>query len=201
MGYPEGGSVLFTDALPIGQLVSKVIHSVSGHAVNPFGWWILATYVLQGVMAARIVRAAGVRSVSAAISAAVMATACVPFMSRVWHIAISSHFLILWALAVYLDITRKRRLPIGELLALSVLTLLVNAYLVVMVMLLLAAAVITLSTERSLSRREWIQLLVVIVGTSVVAAIAGFGTLLFGARSLEAEGFGHFSWNPITLIV
>jgi hypothetical protein len=202
MGYPEGGSVLFTDALPIGQLASKVIYSVSGHAVNPFGWWILVTYVLQGVMAARIVRAAGVRSASAATSAAVIAIAFVPFMSRVWHVAISSHFLILWALAVYLDITRKRRLPVGELLALSVLSVLVNAYLVVMVMLLLAAAVITVSKEQALSRREWIQLLAVIVGTTAVAGIAGFGALLFGGvRSLEGEGFGLFSWNPITLMV
>jgi len=201
MGYPEGGNVLFTDALPIGQLVSKVIHSVSGHAINPFGWWILVTYVLQGVMAVRIVRAAGVRSVYAAISAAVIATAFFPFMSRVWHVAVSSHFMILWALAVYLEITRQRRLPIGELLALSVVSILVNAYLVVMVMLLLAAAVITVSKERALSRREWIQLLVVILGTTAVAGIVGYGALLFGVHSLEGEGFGYFSWNPITLIV
>jgi hypothetical protein len=200
MGYPEGGSVLFNDALPIGQLVSKIIHSVSGHAINPFGWWILASYVFQGVMAVRVVRAAGVRSVSAAISAAVIATAFTPFMARVWHVAVSSHFLVLWALAVYLDITRRRRLPVAELLALSVLSILVNPYLVVMVMLLLAAAVITLSKERALGRREWIQLLVVMLATTAVAGILGYGALLFGVHSLEGEGFGYFSWNPITLI-
>ena len=30
-------------------------------------------------------------------------------MERVWHIAISSHFLLLWALALYLENVRNRR--------------------------------------------------------------------------------------------
>jgi hypothetical protein len=62
MGYPEGGNVLFTDALPVAQLASKAIHSATGQAANPFGWWIFLTYVLQGAIAARVVRAAGARS-------------------------------------------------------------------------------------------------------------------------------------------
>ena len=65
MGYPEGGSVLFNDALPLTALPSKVIYRLTGVLINPFGWWILLTYVLQGVMAAKVMLSAGVRSISA----------------------------------------------------------------------------------------------------------------------------------------
>src|SRR5262245_40898448 len=43
MGYPEGGSVLFNDALPVAALATKVVYTVTGFALNPFGWWIFLT--------------------------------------------------------------------------------------------------------------------------------------------------------------
>jgi hypothetical protein len=41
LGYPEGGSVLFNDALPLAALPSKLAYRLTGVLVNPFGWWIL----------------------------------------------------------------------------------------------------------------------------------------------------------------
>ena len=73
MGYPEGGSVLFNDALPLTALPSKVIYQLTGVLINPFGWWILLTYVLQGVMAAKVMLSVGVRSVAASAAAAALA--------------------------------------------------------------------------------------------------------------------------------
>src|ERR1700712_5656370 len=139
MGYPEGGSVLFNDGLPLTAIVTKLLFGVSGLLVNPFGWWIFLPYVLQGAMAARIARALGSRSVVAAAAAATFAVCCWPFMSRWGHTALSSHFLILWALALYFESVAKKRLPMVELLLVSGVALLVNTYLFVMIVMLAGA--------------------------------------------------------------
>src|SRR5262249_16129382 len=124
MGYPEGGNVIFNDALPIAALVSKSIHSLTGLTINPFGWWALLTYVLQGAMAVRLVVACGVRSWWASLCVAVFALGCVSFMWRVGHVALSSHFLLLWALSLYFGNVKARRFTAKEQFALSALTLL-----------------------------------------------------------------------------
>ncbi|HEY7058799.1 MAG TPA: DUF6311 domain-containing protein, partial [Vicinamibacterales bacterium] len=200
MGYPEGASVLFTDALPIGELVTKAIHSVSGVAINPFGWWVLLTYLLQGAMAARIMCAAGVRSVPASIAAAILATAFVPFMTRIYHIAISSHFLILWAFALYLENVRDRRFSLGEHFALSSLTLLVNAYLFVMVGALQAVTIATLANHRALTRDDLSKGALAVIGIVLLGLAEGYAHIFGGPGSMQAAGFGTFSWNPATLI-
>jgi hypothetical protein len=115
MSYPEGGNVLFNDALPLMALPSKLLFGLTGTKVNPFGWWILSTYVLQGMMAARVVRSVGARSVPAAVGAAVLAACATFFLSRMGHIALSSHFLILWALALYFENVGSQRTRLWEM--------------------------------------------------------------------------------------
>lgn len=87
MGFPEGGSVLFNDALPLAALFTKALYQLAGVRPNPFGWWILLTYVLQGAMAARLVCAVGAQSIWVSAAAAVSSrlpargfqpTACIP---------------------------------------------------------------------------------------------------------------------------
>jgi hypothetical protein len=201
MGYPEGGSVLFTDALPIAQLASKAIHSATGQAVNPLGWWIFLTYVLQGALAARVVRAAGVRSLLASITAAILAIACFPFMGRLWHVAASSHFLILWALALYFENVRDRRFSAFEHFALSALALLVNAYLFVMVGVLQVVTFATLWKGDVVARRDWTVAALSLCGVAAVGLVEGYGHIFTGSGSMRAAGFGSFSWNLITLVV
>jgi hypothetical protein len=201
MNYPEEANVLLVDALPIGQLASKALFSVAGVKVNPFGWWIFLCYVLQGAMAARVVYAAGARSPYAAISAAILATATLPFVSRVWHVAASSHFLILWALALYLEDVRGRRFSAVEHCVLSSLALLVNSYLFVMVGCLQAATFVTLWKDGLLSWREWRAAMLAALAVVAVGILEGYGELLTGPGTMRAEGFGYFTWNPVSLLV
>src|SRR5262245_5921532 len=144
MNYPEGGSVLFNDALPLGVLMSKVIHSVSGYVINPFGWWVFLAYVLQGALAVRVITACGVRSWGASIGAAALAICFIPFLWRAGHSALSGQFVILWALALYMENTRARRFTAIEHFLLSAVTILINPYLFVMVSLLQATTFATL---------------------------------------------------------
>ena len=200
MGYPEGGSVLFADALPLGALCSKILYALSGLRVNPLGWWILA-HVLQGAMAARLIRATGVRSVVAGAAAATFAVCSNAFLHRTGHVALSSHFLILWALALYFEMVRARRARTGELTLALAVTLLVNAYLFAMVAAIGGAALFTLWLKRALPLRAVVAAGAGALVVLVIGLMAGYGVMFTNPTSMQAFGFGVFSWNPASLVV
>jgi hypothetical protein len=200
MSYPEGGNVLFVDALPLTAILTKAMRSLTGVSINPFGPWTLLTYVLQGVFATRLLFAVGVRSLPASIAAAVLTTTASGFVWRMSHTAVSSHFLILWALAVYFESWRGRDRLI-ELWVLAAVTLLINSYLFVMVMALHAVTVVTLAVA---GRWDWRSTRIAFAGAAGVVAIAlaaGYGIVFTNPASMQAMGFGHFSWNVASLFV
>ena len=201
MGYPEGGSVLFNDALPLAVLISKALYQATGVRINPFGWWILLAYVLQGAMAARIVCAVGVRSIWACGAAAVLATVNVAFTARMGHTALSSHFLLLWTIALYFESVRRGRVRAREFVAALATALLVNAYLFAMVLALAIVTVATLASRGDLRRRDVAALS---AGAALVAGlgmVAGYSVLLARPSTMKSEGFGLYSWNLTGLLL
>ena len=200
MGYPEGGSVLFNDALPLTALVTKILYALTGLKINPFGFWNLLTYVLQGVFAARLMFALGARSLPASLTASILTVTCTGFMRRMVHTAVSSHFLILWGLALYFE-NRRGHKRLGELWVLAAVTLLVNSYLFAMVMALHAVTLLSLAIDRRLDRRD---LRIVAVGFASVVGLglaAGYGIMVTNPSSMQATGFGLYSWNAVGLLV
>lgn len=201
MGYPEGGSVLFNDGLPLAVLPVKIIAHLGGPLWNPFGPWILLTYVLQGAMAVRLFRACGGESSWAAAAVACLAVASTPFSNRIEHVDLSSHFLLLWALAVYVESAADASFRWHEHIALSVVTLLVQSYLFVMVSAIQAAAVLSFAWRR---RKPWEFLRPLLWWGLVILLltwIMGYGAFLTGTARTTALGFGKFSWNLPTLLV
>ena len=201
MGYPEGGSVLFTDALPLSALASKIVYRLSGARVNPFGWWILLAHVLQGLMAARCLLAVGVRSVIASAAGATLVVCSTSFINRMGHTALSSHFLILWALALYFVMVRGRRARLAELTLLLVTAILVNSYLFAMAALLGAAALFTLWRHHDLHRGDLLAAAAGVVSVLVVGVTAGYGVIFTHPALMKSQGFGLFSWNLATLFL
>src|SRR5262249_22815928 len=160
----------------------------------PFGWWIFLTYVLQGAMAAAVLWVCGVRSRWASLAAAVLAICYLPFMSRLWHTALSSHFLILWALALYIENVRAGRFTAGWHFALTSLAVLVNPWLVLIVGLVQLTTFATLLKDRALRSQDWLKVMLALVGVVAIAMAEGYGALLAGSRSIRSGGFGHYSW-------
>ncbi len=199
MGYPEGGNVLFNDALPLAAAATKILYQLTGARLNPFGWWIFLTYVLQGAMATRVVWAVGVRSIWACAAAAVLTVTSGYFVARMGHTALSSHFLLLWALAVYFESVRKGRARILESSVLLGVALLVNSYLFVMVFVFVAMTMCALALRSQLT---WRQLGGAALGAALVAAlglVSGYGVLLVNPSTMKGAGFGLYSWNPVSL--
>lgn len=201
MGYPEGGSVLFNDALPLAALPTKVLYKLTGALINPFGWWILLTYVLQGAMAARVVQAVGVRSAWAGAAAAALAVVSTSFVARMGHTALSSHFLLLWAIALHVSSLRHGRAGLPESTLLLAITLLVNAYLFAMVFALVSVTLVALWLRDQLERRDLGHAALAMTGILALGLLAGYGLVFANPSTMKSEGFGKYSWNLVTLLL
>jgi len=201
MGYPEGGSVLFNDALPLASLPTKLVYQVTGLKVNPFGWWMLLLYALQGAMAARVLQAAGVRTLLSGIVAAVLAVVSTAFLTRMGHSALASHFLILWALALHFSAVRERQVKAGQATVLLAVTLMINVYLFAIVFALVAATWGALLFRGVVTRRDLLGAGVGLVAVFAIGLVAGYGLVFANPSTMKSEGFGKYSWNLVTLLL
>ena len=201
MGYPEGGNVLFNDALPLTALPTKILYRLSGTLINPFGWWVFLTYVLQGVMAARLLQSAGVRSIWGATAAAALAVVSTSFVTRMGHTALSTEALVLWALALHFSSLRHGRARPVESTILLTITLLVNAYLFVMVFVLVAATLVALRLRQQLDTHDLRHAALGIAIVVAVGLLAGYGFVFANPTAMTSNGFGRFSWNLPTLFL
>jgi hypothetical protein len=114
---------------------------------------------------------------------------------------VSSHFLILWVLALYFDSVRQRRVLGFEAAAVLVVTLLVNAYLFAMIAAFVVVTVLTLWWRGHLTRGDLMRAGVAFALTFAVAIVAGYGSVITNPTTMKAQGFGHYSWNIVTLVL
>jgi hypothetical protein len=146
-------------------------------------------------------RSVGVTSIWAAAAAAVFATVNVAFGARFGHTALSSHFLLLWALALHFDSLRARRATVLEWTVLLGITLLVNSYLFVMVCVLELATLLALWFRKQLS---FVDARASALGALLVALVgvcAGYGSFLIDPSTMKSQGFGLYSWNLVGLLL
>jgi len=201
MNYPEGASIIYTDAIPIAAIGAKLLASVFGVSINYLGPWMVICYVLQAYFAARLSYLLGNRSLIATAAFACIATTCLMFLLRMVHTALCSQFVILWALVAYVRMQQPTPRLARVVLPPLLVTLLINPYLLLMVVPILAAAV--LSGWRNPSVRQ--QLLpAAAIGVPLVALVLlGGGFIVPGARagSFGDAGFGSYSWNPASMVI
>jgi hypothetical protein len=199
VNYPEGGSVVYSDALPVAALIAKILRSVIGTEFNYFGPWMLVSYVAMGGMVARLGWQAGSQSLAGSIALSLLALCSTAFNTRVDHIALSSQFLIVWALLTYLrgatGTLRGWEVPLVVAVA-----LLVQPYLCAMVLAILFA-LIDIAWRLPQRRRAIVTgSIAALVVLLIELSLAGY--LLPEHRvSVAAQGFGLYSWNLASLVV
>jgi hypothetical protein len=203
---PTGINLLYLDSLPPVAFVAKVVRGiVPGFLrtlwLNPFGAWQLLSYGLQGLFGALVVRAAGEKSRVAQVCGAAVALSMSAFVLRFYHTALSSHFLVLAALWLYLStrgstpLTWRRG---AQWVALLVVALLVHPYLFVMVAAVFTAVVFSWLGARQLRGAGGV-VVASCVAVYVVMAVSGF----FGTQTIKgnAWGFGFKSTDLASFFV
>lgn len=193
---PQGTSIVFTDSIPLLALAAKAWQSLTGQTLTHLGPWIAATYLLQPVAMAAVVRALGEERALPQLAAAVMALSLPAFLYRFGHTALGSHWLLLLALALALGASERER---GErrlvLLGLLLwLLLLVHANLFAMAFALAAAG--WLAARHAWPERRpalWRGLLVWLLGATAIFFVAGYGEV-----ASPGYGFGTYSMNLLS---
>jgi hypothetical protein len=136
-GMELGSSVVYSDSIPGLALIFKALEPALSPAFQYFGLWLLACFVLQALMAWKLI---GLISTSPIIriSACALFVFAPPFLFRVtMHLALAGHWLILAALYLALRPTAPRSVLAWSALLFT--SSLVHAYLFVMVAAIWAA--------------------------------------------------------------
>ena len=135
LGYPEGTNIIFTDSIPLLALIFKTVYKLTGWQFNYFGFWFLLCYTLQGVSAALLLHALGVRSLIANLCGVIVALSAPILLHRFSHAGLCGHFLIIFSLWCYFTLVKmpKRWWVWGVFLTIFTTTVLIHAYLLIMV--------------------------------------------------------------------
>jgi hypothetical protein len=190
---PLGTTLGLTDSIPLAALVLKPLAGTNGPDFQYLGPWLLLNHILQGMFAAAIAVRLIPGKCGRLFLIGVMLTAP-PFLARFGHIALSSHWLLLWALHVYL-FARRKWLWICAPLMISAL---VHPYLTFMVLALAFPSILRDPDARPRLVVARFTLLVVLT-----LSMLYIGGTFDPARSIEdygETGFGYYTANLLTAI-
>ncbi len=196
LNVPYSQSIAFNDSMPLWALTHKAIATVvppwrdySAHAF--LGLWYVPASMLQPAFGVANLRALGHRSWGATIVTAVFFIAIPAWALRFMHASLFGHFLLLWALYLYLitpvGSPAPRRVRVAQMVQLGVAALL-NPYHTVMSLAVFAASLVRSRAWRPAA--VWLA-----TGCAVVVAalaLAGY----FAPQAATAEfGFSVQSSN------
>ncbi len=200
LGAPAGVSIVYTDSIPLVALVGKVVTTIAGVAVNPYGVWVGSCFVLSAVFAALLVAELGETSLLAAGAAAVLSISAPPLLHRFGHLGLMGHFTVIGALFLYLRDRRSsgfwsRTAPWAAWITLS---LLITPYLFAMVVAVYAASLLRRAVADPRGLRPSLAE-AGIVGSAVLVVMITAGYLGKGTGGApSASGFGWYSMNLIS---
>lgn len=195
LSAPEGATLLLTDSNPLLGLALRPFADVLPGGLQFVGLWLLLCVVLQFAFAWALLRPWARDDMSALLGSALLAASPV-LINRAGHPNLCAHWLLLWALWLFVDARRARR-P-GWWAAVMGVAALVHPYLLLMV-----AAIWASATLRALVREpdRWRLLAgagAVAASTALILSVHELGgerfepSMMFGRFAMAIDGW----WNP-----
>jgi hypothetical protein len=196
--YPMGTSVPLVDGLALLAIPMKLFSGVLPVPFQYYGAWLLLCYVLQGFWGQRLAKLA-VGDGPASLLGGGLFLLTPTFMFRQGHIALSSHWVLLAGLWLYLAGARLQdRSYYRSWAVLLAVVALIHPYLVIMVMVFFVAGNLTVREGWSWQRRAGVTL----AGGAVVLLtwwVAGYFVGM-GGDAMTSTGFGKYSSNLNTFV-
>ena len=202
LGLEFASSIVFTDSIPLVAFLLKPFNALLPETFQYLGLWIWACFVLQAIVALRLVAQLVANRTHQVLASMLFVLA--PALSYrlvhqgYGHIALASHFLVLGALWAYFSPRSTTMWWVG----LACAALLIQAYFVPMVVGVWLASLVRRRPGLWSGMRE-----MVIVGGSLlgVALLSGFaslgGKLFVGDSSVTPQDFPYrFRWQPMALV-
>ncbi len=197
LSIPEGANIIFTDSIPILALISKIFYKISGYSFNYFGIYVFLCFPLIAFFAARS-------------SAELNLTKFIPFivilcvvnpalLIRVGHASLMGHFLIIWAIYIYIMLYKypNKKTIYLQLIILPALTLLIQSYFIIMVLPFTISILLQNFKDKRILFKNLFTIF--IFKFSIIFFIAYFIGLIGGdVPSSRAWGFGYYSMNALS---
>lgn len=171
----DGGvSIALTDSIPWVVFLQKLAHALVPWMQQSLGPYLTASMILQPLMAVFALRAAGCASPAGALAVAVLAGTLPAMLWEPCEEALSGHWVVLLAIALYFRIVKRAGLAqrasfrrgLLALGALSVVALGIHPYIDLMVLAFAAAVPVTLAARASY--RNAGEALLVLLGSLVL---------------------------------
>lgn len=192
--YPVGTRSTFVDIIPLYSFILKLVVPNSLFPFNPFGFWILFSYLMSGVAAWFILKNLKVNSWIALITLTLFFDMFPALSARLGHISLMSHWLILFAFALYIrNFTKKYQ--VLEWSILLFIAFYINIYIFTMVFSIFLVTIISTWKERSL----WQNIKILLIPLSFLI-ISFFLTILplSGDGISRDFGWGYYSMNLLS---
>ena len=201
LGIPTGTNIIFTDVVPVVALVGKLIHSLTGAIVNPYGGFLFLCFVLPGVMMTLVLIATRTRYALAAVIGAIFADAMPALLWRWGDIALEAQFLLIGALVLYLYSLRIARWDglAAAWIAYLAVAYLTNIYLFVMVGIVWLSAVQQRQRNGQATVRE--ALFTRILTVTAIAILIALGGQFGTGGGLPFAEYGYYSMNLLSPFV
>lgn len=191
INYPQGTRATFVDAIPLYALLLKVFVPSSFAPFNPFGFWIALSFIAQALCAWWIFRELQVRSWLGLLAIIVCFVTFPALTTRLPHVSLTSHWIILCSLALYI---RCRRVGDPHRWAWSL--LLVAAFYINIYLCVMASAVYLVNCLSNRNRFQPAELGRALIPFLIIG-LSLFVTMLPMAQTDVAPeiGFGSYSMN------
>ncbi|TMQ24257.1 MAG: hypothetical protein E6J90_08470 [Deltaproteobacteria bacterium] len=180
-GLELSSNVVFSDSIPIAAIALRPLSDLLPQPFQYLGWWVLLSCVLQAYWAVRLVLLRTDRVRDAVLGSLLFITTPVLLERFGGQTAVGSHWLVLWALWLYLN---GRGVQLRAWAVLLVLTVSIHAYLFAMVGPIWAAHLVACWRQRQLGRREVALAAATVLG--VVAWMHVLGYFMIGKGAAAA---------------
>lgn len=200
LNAPEGTLATFVDVIPLYASGLKLVVSRDGRPFNPFGGWIALDYLLMAVGAWWLLREArlSLYAVLVALTGFLLLMPALNGRVLLGHVSLTSHWLIVFGLALYLRGGRRGRTVLGPWAALVVGAFYVNLYICAMIALVFAADVARFGPLRG----WWRTLGAGLVPSALILATLPLTMLPIPHVSRAPEGgFGFYAMNVLSPFV
>lgn len=194
LAYPYGISVHGTDGSPLLSVIFKAFHTFFGLRpdVQYVGWWMLVCYILQAVVSVLIFRTAFKNKFYIFIASLFFVSTPIMMMRVFVHINLMPHFILLFAILMYL----KNKLGTSEWIQMAVLMslgILTCPYFLPMI----AGFFVILMIQKVCVERQfsWITIL---KGTGFLFGVFCFWWYMLGMGSTE-QNLASGGWRSLGL--
>lgn len=202
-GLEISSSVVYSDSIPLMAILGKLASIATTLDFQYFGIWLLICFILQTLFSVKVIQLFTDNSMILCLASSLF-TLIPMFLWRIQvHIALSSHFLIIWAIYLILDSLKSRKDKSIEWLVLLVISSLVHPYLFAINLILWFGAYCSFFSLRINSlKKNLINLLLTLISVAVSCfLIAGYDFNVTNSRNGTPVEFGTYRWNLLAPLV